>query len=71
MNMNPRALDKLTMLYSASVVGRRDIAQIYEGDVTPDDIILGENATNRNAEIFRVYLKAFGVGLKFKGEDTF
>lgn len=71
MNMNPRALDHLNMLYSSSVVGRRAISQIYEGDITPDNIELGPNATNRNAEIFRVYLKSFGVGLKFKGEDKF
>lgn len=69
MNRNSEALNKFNMLYSSSIVGRRSISQIYEGEIDPDEVKFNEDATNRNAEIFRVYLKGLGVGLKFKDEE--
>lgn len=69
MNKNSEALNKFNMLYSSSIVGRRSISQIYEGDIYPEEVTFNEDATNRNAEIFRVYLKGLGVGLRFKDEN--
>lgn len=69
LNMNPEALCKMNMLYSSSIVGRRDIGQIYEDGILPDKINLSPDSTNRNAEILRVYLKARGIGIRFKDEE--
>jgi len=70
MTQRPDLLAYMSMLYSTSVIGRRDTGQLYENNVLDlENIEMSDNAKNRAAEIATVYLKSIGIGLEFEIED--
>lgn len=70
MTQRPELLAYMSMLYSTSVMGRRDTGQLYENNVLElEDIKMSDHAKNRAAEIATVYLKSIGIGLEFEIED--
>lgn len=62
-NNNPEALIKLNMQYSSSVLARRNLHQLYNGDLNIPILEMPKGATNRNAEINNNYLKPLGIML--------
>lgn len=69
--MRPDVLANQNMLFSSSITGRRDIKQLYENELFPDRIVMNDDATNRNAEIYRILLKCGGVSLNLSGDEVF
>lgn len=65
---NPKAVTKYNMQYSSSTIARREMNELYEGEINPEYIPVSEDARNKNAEMNNVYLKALGCKIVFDDE---
>lgn len=64
MGMEIEEVVRMNMLYRNSIVARRSTGQLYTDDILDmERVEYPEEATNRNAEIFRVYMKSVGLGI--------
>ena len=68
-NNNTDALVRLNMQYSSSTIARRNMNEIYDGNIDSEFILIPENARNKNAEINNIYFKAFGCRIEFDDEE--
>ena len=60
-NNNEDAITKYNMQYSSSVIARREMNELYDGNIDVEYLEIPENAHNMNAEINNVLLKMLGT----------
>lgn len=70
MSQQPELLTYMSMLYSTSVMGRKDTGQLYDNAVLDlEDVTMSDDARNRASDILSVYMKSMGLKLKITTED--
>ncbi|MGL5713782.1 MAG: hypothetical protein ACRCX2_12235 [Paraclostridium sp.] len=59
-----KIVHKMLMLHSSSIKGRRSVGELLDMNVLDPYIDLPEDATDRNTEILKMYLRTMGIELK-------
>ena len=69
-NGDKRIIHKMLMLHSSSIIGRRAVGELLDMNILDPYIELPEEATDRNTEILKMFLRTMGLELTCEPGDV-